>query len=59
MTGNPWEDYDHVSDRQPAYCPYCGSDCAKDGQGLVFRNPEWYQHHCPNCGFRFKTEVDP
>lgn len=54
---NPWASDPNVSDRQPAYCPYCGQTGSFDGQGFVGTNhPESrYRHHCPECGYEFIT----
>jgi hypothetical protein len=49
---NPWGDVDDVSDRQPAYCPYCGESPAFGGLG---RTKNGYKHHCPECGNKFIT----
>jgi len=57
--GNPWEEHDHVSDRQPAFCPYCGHDGAFDGHGRVPGDGPWSVIRCADCGFRFAIEVDP
>lgn len=59
----PYGEYDTpegvaVPARQPAQCPYCGSDSAFDGQG---RYGDGYLHHCGACGLQFATflpEVD-
>jgi len=52
MMRNPWEDVDGISDRQPAYCPYCGHNGAFDGLGEY---TDGYKHHCAECGQEFLT----
>lgn len=52
MKGNPWTEVEFVSDRQPAYCPYCGQNGSFDGQGKLGKG---YRHHCPDCGQVFVT----
>jgi len=50
---NAWESVDGISNRQPAYCPYCGTQKGFDGQG--HRGERGYQHHCGECGQQFIT----
>ena len=52
MMRNPWEDVDGISDRQPAYCPYCGYNGAFDGLG---KHTDGYKHFCGECGQEFLT----
>ena len=52
MMRNPWEDVDGISDRQPAYCPYCGYNGAFEGLGEY---TDGYKHHCTECGQEFLT----
>ncbi|UBF23392.1 Zn finger [Haloarcula tailed virus 3] len=50
---NAWDKVDGISNRQPAYCPYCGeSDGGFDGQGHTKKG---YQHRCGECGQQFIT----
>lgn len=41
-----------VPARQPAYCPYCGSEKAFDGLGSEGHGA---RHGCPQCGLVFET----
>jgi tRNA(Ile2) C34 agmatinyltransferase TiaS len=45
-------DNTEVSDRQPAFCPYCGQNGSFDGQGGYSKG---YLHRCGDCGLQFAT----
>lgn len=53
----PWASDPNIPTRQPAFCPYCGSQGAKDGLGSQGENG--YRHHCPDCGHEFATFLPP
>jgi len=50
---SPWPD--HVPDRQPQHCPYCGET---PGFGYLGQWMDMHKVHCPECGLEFAI-VDP